>query len=188
MMKFIDYISWTIPWFAPMTTAYVIWEAAVKLLHLPKLIAVSAALTIEGLGLSTVAMTLILWNYNHSKRKTDPAAPTWLSGSLIAVYFICAIVLTVILKITPQNAVYALAMFPALSILGMICIALGADHARRLKVIALDKAERKERRIKKADAPKVKAQLYRCEHCKASLKSTQSLAAHIRWNHPKITV
>ena len=177
-MKFIDYISWTIPWFAPMTTAYIIWEASVNILRLPKLIAVSAALTLEGLGLSTVAMTLILWNYNHSKRKTDPAAPTWLSGSLIAVYFICAIVLTVILKITPINAVYALAMFPALSILGMICIALGADHARRLNAIAKDKAERKEKRIARLAVASHASPKYICDNCGFVAKNRYALSAH----------
>jgi len=87
-----------------------------------------------------------LWEYNTSKRKNDPNAPFILAASLVGVYLISTIGLTVLLDIFPDLARYAPALFPILALVGAVNLALRSGHRRRLSNIAQDRAERKAER------------------------------------------
>jgi len=106
-------------------------------------VAIVAAAVIESLGLASTSTALALWDWNRSKRKTDPSAPVGLAFGLVGVYFLVATGLTVVLDILPQAADVAPAIFPALSLTGVTILALRADHARRLSGVTEAKTEAK---------------------------------------------
>lgn len=93
----VDLVAKVAPWFAPIPTAYLVGRATVNHLEWPVAIGVLAAGVIESLGLVTCATALDLYQFNHNRRKNDPPAPFWLAAFLIFLYFIVAILLTVVL-------------------------------------------------------------------------------------------
>ncbi len=105
-----------------------------------------AAAIIESLGLTTVSTSLLLWEYNAGKRKTDPDAPFLLAASLVVVYLVSTIGLTVLIDIFPDLARYAPALFPILALVGAVNLALRSGHRRRLVGIAQERADRKAER------------------------------------------
>jgi hypothetical protein len=142
----LDIVAKVSPWTAPLPTAYLIGRATVVHLAWPPVIGAVAAIVIECLGLATTATALTLWDYNQSKRKSDPHAPFVLALFLAGVYFVVATGLTVVLDISPALATCAPAIFPTLSLIGVTVLALRSGHRRRLAMIESVKAERKTRR------------------------------------------
>ena len=134
------------PWITPIPSAVLVANATVKDLHWGTELAWIAAAIIESLGLTTVSTSLLLWEYNADKRKTDPDAPFLLAASLVGVYLVSTIGLTVLLDIFPDLARYAPALFPILALVGAVNLALRSGHRRRLTSIAQDRAERKAER------------------------------------------
>jgi hypothetical protein len=145
-MKVTEIILQIFPWLTPIPTAWLIGRATSVHLQWPIPVAVIAALIIEGLGFSAVAVALMLRNYNASKRQKDPAAPLWVALVLVGVYFVTAVSLTILMDIIPGLAVYAPAIFPVFSLCGMTIAALYFDHRSRLTGIEAEKAERKAER------------------------------------------
>lgn len=181
-----DIIAGAAPWLAPIPTAWLVCAQTIKHLAWPVPVAICAALIVESLGLAATNTALELRDYNASKRKTDPRAPAWLAGLLVAGYILIAVVLTVALDVLPGLARWAPAIFPALSLTGAVILALRADHRRRLAAIRAEKAERRAARI---NAP-MRSKPARnagasCALCGASLASQQAVAAHMRWKHPQ---
>jgi hypothetical protein len=134
------------PWITPIPSAVLVANATVKDLHWSAELAWVAAAIIESLGLTTVSTSLLLWEYNAAKRKTDPDAPFLLAASLVGVYLVSTIGLTVLLDIFPDLARYAPALFPILALVGAVNLALRSGHRRRLASIAQDRADRKAER------------------------------------------
>ncbi|MBU0493892.1 MAG: helix-turn-helix domain-containing protein [Chloroflexi bacterium] len=141
-----DVVARIAPWLAPLPTAYLVGRATVEHLHWPDLVGIIAAAIVESLGLATTVTALELREYNASKRKSDPGAPFGLAAGLVVVYLVVALALTVVLDTVPELARYAPAIFPLLSLAGMIILALRADHVRRLNGIAENKAAAREER------------------------------------------
>ena len=134
------------PWITPLPSAVLVANAVVQELHWsPALGGITAAI-IESLGLTTVSTSLQLWDYNAGKRKTDPAAPFLLAVSLVGIYLISTIGLTVLLDIFPELGRYAPALFPMLALVGAVNLALRTGHRRRMAGIAQERAERKAER------------------------------------------
>jgi len=140
-----DVVAKVAPWCAPVPTAYLVGRATVEHLHWPVWVGIVAAVTVESLGLVTVATALELREYNAGKRKSDPRAPFTLAVVLAGVYLTVALLLTVALDTIPSLALYSPAVFPLLSLCGVTVLAIRGDHKRRLAAIATDKAERRER-------------------------------------------
>lgn len=141
-----DLIAGLAPWLAPIPTAWLVGAATMRWLGWPWPVAIVAAVIIESLGLGATSTALQLWDYNRSRRKIDPAAPFWIAACLVGIYFVVAVGLTVALDIFPDQAKYAPAIFPALSLSGMAVLALRSDHWRRLARIEQERAERKAER------------------------------------------
>ena len=131
------------PWITPIPSAVLVANATVKDLHWSMEMGWVAAAIIESLGLTTVSTSLLLWEYNAGKRKTDPNAPFLLAASLVVVYLVSTIGLTVLLDIFPNLARYAPALFPILALVGAVNLALRSGHRRRLAGIAQERADRK---------------------------------------------
>ncbi len=135
--------SQIIPLLAPVPTAYLVGNAVYRYLYWPIPVAVTAALAIEGLGLSSTHVALTLYSYNRSRRKTDEAAPFRLSLALIGGYFVTAVFLTVVLDLVPQAVHWAPVVFPLVSLIGVSVAGLRIDHRRRLRDIAEQKAAKR---------------------------------------------
>lgn len=138
-----DLAAGVIPWLAPIPSAWLVGRASVEYLAWPVPVAVIAAAIVEGLGLSSVATALELREYNATRRKAEPPAPFWLAALLAGVYLATAVTLVVLLDLVPSLAHVAPAIFPALSLVGAMILAIRADHRRRLATIAGERAEQK---------------------------------------------
>lgn len=148
----VDLVAKVAPWAAPLPTAYLVGRATVDHLAWPQVIGVVAAIVIECLGLATTSTALALWDYNASKRKSDPSGPVAVAVALVGVYFVTAVGLTVALDIAPGLAVYSPGVFPFLSLTGVTVLALRSDHKRRLATIQSVKLERKAKRRSRRQA------------------------------------
>lgn len=140
------------PWLAPIPSAFFVARSSIVHLALPLWIAAVVAVIVETLGLATINITLRLWEWNQTKRKTDPDAPTWVAIALDAVYLVTTLGLIVALEVWPFLSSYAPAMFPFLAVVGTVNLALIASHDRREAAIIVEKAERKAERQAKHDA------------------------------------
>ncbi|HNV30139.1 MAG TPA: hypothetical protein PKJ83_13425, partial [Cyclobacteriaceae bacterium] len=92
----IDLVAKIAPWCAPVPTAYLVGRATVNHLEWPVPIGILAAAVIESLGLVTCATALDLYQFNQNRRKNDPPAPFLLAVFLIVIYFLVAVLLTVV--------------------------------------------------------------------------------------------
>jgi len=148
-------ISNIAPWLAPLPTAFLVWRSTVNHLAWPSWVAIAAALVVECIGLTVTSIALTLYNYNQSRRKSDPGAPFWLAVTLVGVYVLVAVFLTLLMDTIPSLAKYAPLIFPALSLTGVTSLALRADHGRRLAAVAEAKAERRAARVSPLVTPTV---------------------------------
>src|SRR3972149_10994542 len=111
-----DGVSRVVPWLTPLPTAFLTGRATVNHLHWPDVLGVVVGLIVEGFGLGAVNTALELYNYNRSRRKSDPPAPLWIALIVLAVYFVAVTGLTGLLGTPPNLSVYAPLLFPTLSI------------------------------------------------------------------------
>jgi hypothetical protein len=121
-------------------------RATVRHLAWPTPMGIIAGVIIECLGLAATATALTLREYNKTRRKTDPAAPSGLAISLVGVYFGSVTMLTILLDTAPILAAYAPLAFPILSLSGVAVLALRADHRHRLTAIEAERQERRDAR------------------------------------------
>jgi len=142
----LQFIFAIIPWLAPIPSAILIAKATMNHLKWSLPLGIITALIIEGIGITSIKLSLELHHYNMSRRKTDDPAPFILTIGLVAIYFIAAISLTVLLDIFPEIARYAPMIFPIFTIIGGVNIALWGEHKLRLRIIEIDKLERKVKR------------------------------------------
>lgn len=142
------------PWITPIPSAALVANATVQHLHWSNELGWVTAGIIESLGLTTVSTALTLWEYNADRRKTDPTAPFSLAASLVGVYLVSTIGLTVLLDIQPELARYAPALFPLLALVGAVNLALRAGHRRRLSTLAQERAEKRAER--QANRPSIR--------------------------------
>ena len=134
------------PWITPIPSAALVANATVQHLHWSNELGWVTAGIIESLGLTTVSTALTLWEYNADRRKTDPTAPFPLAASLVGIYLVSTIGLTVLLDILPDLSRYAPALFPLLALVGAVNLALRAGHRRCLDAINQERAEKRAER------------------------------------------
>ena len=117
------------PWLAPVGPAYFVGRAAYHRLeaHLP--IAVAMALAVELVGFAATHTALKCWLWNGSKRKSDPTAPTSLMVWLSLVYFVAALILSILVEVAPESATYTPAVFIGLAGVAYVTIAVAVRLA-----------------------------------------------------------
>jgi len=142
-MKVTNFMAGALPWLAPVPSAALVVNATQNYLKWSEPIAVIAGVVIEGLGLTSVSTALSLWDFNVRKSRNEPTAPFWIAAVLVGVYFVSTIGLTVVLDANSGLTHAAPAIFPILSIVATVNIALRSQHAHRLERIRLaDEAAR----------------------------------------------
>lgn len=142
-LTLVDNLAATVPWLAPIVPAYMVFSGMRSIMDFPVWAAVVSALAVELLGMSTVTTAFQMWDYNDSKRKTDPRAPFVIA--VLTVLFYLGVVITVN-AILDQSAVVeriAKALLSTLGVVGAVILAIRAQHTRRLAEVAAEKAERK---------------------------------------------
>lgn len=179
------------PWLAPLPTAWLVFDRTQRHLGWPWWVGLIAGLTLEALGVAILATTLELYSYNRRKRKSDPRAPLMLGLALVALYFLAAELLTVVLDIAPTwTAPLAAAVFPVLSVAAFAVLAIRADHDQRVTEIAHAKADAKaERARKKAerDERQMEQRESQVEEKEAELEppGTMTKAERVIWLHER---
>jgi len=182
----VELVAKAAPWFAPLPTAWLVYDRTMRYLSWPQWVAIAAAVTLELLGVAILATALRLYQYNQNKRKSDPAAPLWIALVLVALYLITAELLTVVLDIVPLVARLAPALFPVLSVAAFGLLALRSDHQRRLVAIEQDKAEARARRNQKKQDAK-QAPVFKCVVCDAVFASQKAMNGHMNKHRAKET-
>jgi len=112
------------PWLAPIPSAYFVGVAVYHTLGTHILIGIIAAVAVEAVGIVSITNALRLYEWNQTKRKSDPHAPLWLALATVFVYFAVTILLTVLLESFPQLSHIAPAVFPILAAVGALNIAV----------------------------------------------------------------
>ena len=84
-------VAKTAPWLAPVPSAYFVARSGMAHLALPLPVAIVVAAIIETLGLATVHTALWAYNWNETKRQSDPAAPFGLAVALGGVYVVATL-------------------------------------------------------------------------------------------------
>lgn len=130
----IDFVAKLSPWLAPLPSAFFLYEAAIKHLGANEPLAWIIAVVIETLGLTTMhtALGMHAWNRAHEDRP-DKKAPFGLACVLTGAYSLVALVLIVVLKVSPDASSYAPIMFPFLAVVGAVNLAMRSHHNQRVR-------------------------------------------------------
>lgn len=130
----IDFVAKLSPWLAPLPSAFFLYEAAITHLGANEPLAWIIAIVIETLGLTTMhtALGMHAWNRAHQDRP-DKKAPFGLACVLTGAYSLVALVLIVVLKVSPDASSYAPIMFPFLAVIGAVNLAMRSHHNQRVR-------------------------------------------------------
>ncbi len=146
LQSLIGWILRIVPLLTPIPTAYVTWRAAIQTLELPDWVAFIMALAVEGLGFAATDTTMMIWDYNETRRKSDPEAPFSLAVATVFFYIAVVLGLTILIEILPVLRHWALAIFPMMTLDAAIVWGLHSAHQRRLEAIEDAKKERQAKR------------------------------------------
>jgi len=118
-------------------------RATIRHLDLPQVAAWVVAVTIEGIGIISMAMMFSVYQFNQERRKTDPPISYHLPAGLIIAYLLLTLGLAVIVDIVPALAFYLPAFFPPLALTGFGARSLGVLVANRQRMIVEDRTQKK---------------------------------------------
>lgn len=141
-------VSRIAPWAAPLAPAYLVARATAEHFDAPVYVAVAVAVTVEAVGIAATHITMEMYQYNQTRRKSDPRAPFDVGLAASVSYFFIGITLTVLLELFPELIIVAPASFFLLAVVAYVTLALMSGHARRLESIREVKAEQREKRNK----------------------------------------
>ena len=134
------------PWLTPLPSAALVSRATIHHLNWEPWLGLVSGAAIEILGITAISTTLLLWDYNQARRKTQPPAPIKLAAALVIGYAFVTILLTVLMEIVPGVAILAPALWPLLSLVGAANLALRSQHRHRLAEAAAERDERRAER------------------------------------------
>jgi len=148
----IDNVAATVPWLAPVSPAFMIWNNAVHILLWPVWVAWVLALAVEGLGLSVVSTAFQLWK---EKRNTF-----WIAVVTTVFYLSVIITVNVALELGAPTWV-AKALLSLLSVPAAVTIALRTQNAQALEqeqIAAIGQAEAKKQTDERAERLKAETE------------------------------
>lgn len=134
------------PWLTPLIPAWFVAVAIQRYLNAPVSVAIIAGLVLEVVGIAGLANATRAYMWNKTKRKTDEPAPVILSVVAVSIYFVTALLLTVILEFWGGLAAIAPGMFIILSVSSGLILVLSSMQRLREKRVRLEKQQRKQRR------------------------------------------
>lgn len=171
----LSFVSQVAPWLGPLPTAWLVYDRTITHLAWPRSIALVASISLEFLGIATSVTALQIWTYRKTKLVSEPDAPLILPVILAAIYFVSAELLTVVLDIATLTrneigaAHFAPALFPVLSLISVVLLAIRQTNADAFLSVAERKAKRKAATAEQSQGkPKGKQKethIARCESC-----------------------
>lgn len=158
-IKLDDRILQAIPLLAPVPTAWMIYDATTKLMHYPMPVAIASALTVEGLGFTSINLANEMREFNRHLNaveiKQKMTAPVGQAYAVTGLYVGTATLMTVILHINPDLVVYAPLPFIVMAVAGGWIYALRKEHLER---VAQRDAQRQQISLKRRSAKSSDAQ------------------------------
>jgi len=145
------WVSKITPWVAPIPSAFFVARSSMNHLGTPLPIAIVLAAAIELLGLTSVHTWLRLSNWNLTKRKSDPGAPTHLAVLLTFLYFAITLGMITLLEVFPGFSQYMPAVTPLLTVIGAFNLALLSQQEQREAAVRSEREARKIERLKKRE-------------------------------------
>lgn len=134
-------IAASVPWAAPVPSAYMLFNHALKILVWDHWVAWVLAIAVEGLGVSIGSTAFDLWNW-HDQKKNGRAALNVAFG-MVAFYLVIVISVNVLLDLGMPVWIAKMGI-SMLSIPAIVTLALRSQHARRVEAAAADDAKRAE--------------------------------------------
>lgn len=190
--RLVDVISDLAPWLTPIPSAVLVSNATVKHLQWAEPVGWVSGLIVEMLGISTVDTTMLFYNYNQEKRKSDPTLPTAIPVTLVGIYLASTIILTVLLDTITLLARWSPIIFPILALVGAMNLVMRRNYRMIVRRIEAEREQmRKLREAAKAAreqkpsasdlaADLLQSALYDCQLCERSFSTRQGLSAHQR--------
>lgn len=166
----LDTLAAIIPWVAPITTAWMVYNNVITYLRFDVWIAWVMAGVTEGLGLVTISTTYGFWVWNEREDKSVKE-PTSIAALAAGFYLAVIIVVNVILEVghTEPVLIVAKALISLLSVVAGVVLALRTRHASRLIAQAQDdtkadaEAERQRRAAELAELRRAEAEREKTE-------------------------
>lgn len=159
-MKIEDRILKYLPLLAPVPTAWLVGVATFTVLHFPLLVAVIAALVIEGLGFVAVNTAIQMRDFNRRLKADEITkkmhAPVGQAYAATGLYMTVALAMTVLLHVFPELVVYSPIPFVFMTVAGAWLFALRSDFDEKVKERDAGRAQAKQ---EKADKKKAKDQV-----------------------------
>jgi len=151
----VDVLASYAPWLAPLSTAYMVFQALVGRLDYPAWVAMSTAIAVEVLGLSSVQTILSFADWNRDTSSKAPKAPVFFA--ILAGMLYLTVVMTLIVLLDGSGTVEKVSkgVLAMLSVSAAFVISLRAAHAKRRKDWQHEKEERKEERRQAREAANV---------------------------------
>lgn len=183
-------VAATAPWLAPILPAYMAYNGMVAVLGFWEPVAFAGGLTIEFVGVSTVATAVELWRYNEERRAASKArkikskksskkpvlrglAPDSLAMGMVVVYY--GVILTVNVLLDGGDVIHKIAkgLLSSLTIVAAVTVSLRWQHSQRLA----EKAQGNEKRHRgKVERELLKEQLKLAESQANSQKDAAQVA------------
>ena len=156
------------PVLAPMPTAYVIYGKLVTVLDWETWIAFVAAAVIELIGFRSIGLAVEMYQFNRSLNATEKTlrAPLWLASSVVGLYTLAVLSLTILLEILPALSQWTPIAFVVMGLVG----------GGLLATLSSDQEAREQKR---AEA-KAKALKTRAENKKSVAGATQSAKVQLQ--------
>jgi hypothetical protein len=118
------------PWLAPLGPAILIYRALQHTMQINPLAAGAMGAAVELVGIATSHLTVNCWQWNQTRRKSDPKAPTGIAAAMTGIYLVGAVAVSTILEIYPESAPYAPIVFFLLAACAYGSLALGSQLNR----------------------------------------------------------
>lgn len=128
----VNNVAATVPWAAPVPSAYMIWDHAVKILGWDVWVAWVLAVAVEGLGVSVASTAFDLWNWNDQNKDQEQKSSLRIAIGTVIFYLFIVIVVNVLLELKFPSWI-AKAGISMLSIPAVVTLALRSQHTRRVE-------------------------------------------------------
>ena len=138
----VNNVAATVPWAAPVPSAYMIWDHAVKMLGWDVWVAWVLAVAVEGLGVSVASTAFDLWNWNDQNKDQEQKSSLLIAIAAVIFYLTIVIVVNVLLELEFPVWI-AKAGISMLSIPAVVTLALRSQHSRRVEKAVKDEEQKR---------------------------------------------
>lgn len=148
-----------VPYMAPLPTAYVIYHKLISKLIWDWWVALVSAAVIELIGFRSIGLAVDMYQFNRTlnaaEKQAKMKAPIWQGITVVVVYAIAVLSLTIMLEIKPEMALWTPVAFLVIGLTGGWLAALSNDFDELVQNRA-DGREKARKQLEEARASKKK--------------------------------